>query len=730
VGDRESLEGKVLMTTRCALALALVVALAGSVQAQVRAGAELLVNTYTTDSQFFASAAISPDGDFVVVWESYSGQDGDLTGVFGQRFDRTGARRGGEFQVNSYTTGYQGYIGHVAVAADRQGRFVVAWPGAVRFADGWEVFARRFDAGGLAAGPDFQVNTPGAGSDGGLGYNTDVSVAATPRGDFVVVWASYGATTADIKGQRFDAQGRRLGGELLVNSASGRHAAPSVAVNARGEFVVAWASYAGSAYDYDVTARRFAAGGAPVGAQFQVNTYTTGIQGYVGLFAPAVALADSGSFTVLWNSIGQEGDDGIGLFAQAFDAAGSRVGGEFRVNSYTTGSQGFFTARGDAHGNVVATWQSAGQDGSSTGVFAQRLAADGRRRGGEFQVNTFTTGFEGVPGVAADRAGNFAIAWHGPREGSTGVLLQRFGGLLPTALDVDTAGNRVLEPGETADVRPTWRNVNGAAQAFGATLSTPGGPAGGVPSIVDGSGDYGTVADGAAASCTDCYRVAVPDPSSRPALHWDGSVVESISPDAQGQQKTWPLHVGRSFADVPAASPFYRFVEALLHYGVSGGCTADAYCPATAATREQMAVFVLVAKEGAGEPPPACAAPVFGDVPASSPFCRFIEELARRGVVGGCGGGNYCPGQAVTREQMAVFTLRTLDPSLDPPACGTPVFADVPASSPFCRWIEELARRQVVAGCGGGNYCPTQPVTREQMGVFIGATFGLSLYGV
>jgi predicted TIM-barrel enzyme len=181
---------------------------------------------------------------------------------------------------------------------------------------------------------------------------------------------------------------------------------------------------------------------------------------------------------------------------------------------------------------------------------------------------------------------------------------------------------------------------------------------------------------------------------------------------------------------VAAASPFYRFVETLLHHGVTGGCSGGQYCPASATTREQMAVFVLIAREGAGYAPPACATPVFGDVPASSPFCRFIEELARRAVVSGCGGGNYCPSAAVTREQMAVFVLRALDPALTPPACATPVFADVPASSPFCRWIEELARRGVVTGCGNGNYCPSAAVTREQMGVFLSATFALALYGV
>ncbi len=78
---------------------------------------------------------------------------------------------------------------------------------------------------------------------------------------------------------------------------------------------------------------------------------------------------------------------------------------------------------------------------------------------------------------------------------------------------------------------------------------------------------------------------------------------------------------------------------------------------------------------------------------------------------------------------MAVFVLRTLDPALSPPACGTPIYEDVPATSPFCRWIEELARRGVVSGCGGGNYCPAASVTREQMSVFLTVTFGLTLYG-
>ena len=236
------------------------------------------------------------------------------------------------------------------------------------------------------------------------------------------------------------------------------------------------------------------------------------------------------------------------------------------------------------------------------------------------------------------------------------------------------------------------------------------------------------VASGAAANCGDtgdCYTAAI-TLNTRPSTHWDtvwGEVMNTYS------AKLWTLHVGDSFTDVPRTNPFYPFIEILLHRGVTGGCTNTTFCPTSTTNRDAMAVFVLVSKEGPAYSPPACGAPVFGDVPAENPFCKWIEELARRGVAGGCGGGNYCPGNPVTRAQMSVFVLRTPDPNLDPPACSTPVFEDVPANDPFCKWIEELARRGVVTGCGGGNYCPEASVSREQMGVFLGVTFGLTLYG-
>jgi hypothetical protein len=311
---------------------------------------------------------------------------------------------------------------------------------------------------------------------------------------------------------------------------------------------------------------------------------------------------------------------------------------------------------------------------------------------------------------------------------NTAIVILRSAASAPVSLRVDAAGNGVLEPGETAVLAPTWRNTSAAAMAVTGVASSFTGPAGPAYVIADATADYGTIEPGGTATCgDDCYSLRI-TATGRPATHWDATVVETVAPT--GTAKTWRLHVGASFTDTPPSSPYYPFIETILHENVTAGCTANAYCPADSTTREQMAVFVLAAREPSGYLPPPCGAtPMFADVPVSSPFCRWVEELAHRGVVSGCGGGNYCPASAATREQMAVFVLRTLDPALDPPSCGAPVFADVPASSPFCRWIEELVRRGVVSGCGGGNYCPADAVSREQMAVFLAVTFGLTLYG-
>jgi hypothetical protein len=171
-------------------------------------------------------------------------------------------------------------------------------------------------------------------------------------------------------------------------------------------------------------------------------------------------------------------------------------------------------------------------------------------------------------------------------------------------------------------------------------------------------------------------------------------------------------------------------VERLYLAGITGGCATSPlrYCPEETVTRAQMAVFLERGIHGPSFVPPDVGSSTgFGDVPTSYWAAAFIKQLAAEGITSGCGSGNYCPEQAVTRAQMAVFLLRSkYGASYTPPAVGSSTgFGDVPPSYWAAAFIKQLVAEGITVGCGGGNYCPEQPVTRAQMAVFLVRTFSL-----
>jgi hypothetical protein len=178
------------------------------------------------------------------------------------------------------------------------------------------------------------------------------------------------------------------------------------------------------------------------------------------------------------------------------------------------------------------------------------------------------------------------------------------------------------------------------------------------------------------------------------------------------------------FNDVPQNNTFHGFVTTLVSNGITAGVGSGNYGVASSTLRQQMAVFLLKAKHGLCYTPPPCTG-VFTDVPCPSTFADWIEALSAEGITGGCGGANYCPQNPVRRDQMAVFLLKAEHGSgYVPPPCAGN-FADVMCPSTFADWIERLAFENITGGCGGGNYCPNDPNTRGQMAVFLTKTFSL-----
>src|SRR6185295_1162534 len=108
-------------------------------------GAEFRVNTSTVTDQVSPRVVSDASGNFMVAWTSYGGQDGSGSGVFGQRFDASGVAQGGEFQINSFTLNDQK---EPALSVDGSGNFVVVWTSNLQDGSYQGVFGQRFDASG------------------------------------------------------------------------------------------------------------------------------------------------------------------------------------------------------------------------------------------------------------------------------------------------------------------------------------------------------------------------------------------------------------------------------------------------------------------------------------------------------------------------------------------------------------------------------------------------------
>lgn len=188
--------------------------------------------------------------------------------------------------------------------------------------------------------------------------------------------------------------------------------------------------------------------------------------------------------------------------------------------------------------------------------------------------------------------------------------------------------------------------------------------------------------------------------------------------------------LGTVFSDVPRGHWAKSWIEAIYRAGITTGCstTPRNYCPGNLVSRDQMAVFLLRSIEGSSYAPPPCTADPFIDVSAGNAFCPWIQELAARGITQGCGGGRYCPGNPVSREQMAIFLMRALEGSGYTPApCLESPFIDVAPGSLSCGFIRDLAARGISGGCGGGRFCPSSPTSRAEMAVFLVRAFSIPL---
>jgi len=305
-------------------------------------------------------------------------------------------------------------------------------------------------------------------------------VAMDDEGGFVAVWTSYGqdGSSGGIYGRLFADNSEPIGDEFGVNTTTtGNQTESAVAMNSEGDFVVVWhgPKDVGDSEE-DVFGRIFDANGAARGNEFRVNSRTDGRQKY-----PAVAMADDGHFVVVYESVDYPAPDDVSIFGQLFDAAGTRIGGEFRVNEDTMvarypavamrSDESFrvvwvkdtttksiwrrdFSAEGtapylsvrvndnlnfssltrpdlafDEVGNCVIVWDAHLTTYEEDDVYVRRYHWSGAPIGGDYMVNSFSSGAQFHPSVAMNDDGKFVIVWQSDTNSvvpETDIFGQRF----------------------------------------------------------------------------------------------------------------------------------------------------------------------------------------------------------------------------------------------------------------------------------------------------------------
>ena len=371
------------------------------------------------------AVAMAADGSYVVVWSS-DGQDASGWGVYAQRFDSLGNPLTGEILVNETETANERWA---RVASDGDGNFVVTWT--TDFGPSEGVYARRFDSSGTALGGEFNVNTTA------FGNQQDSSVATDAAGNFIIVWEGTGTGDADgVFYRRFNADGTpRDAFERRANlSDNGIERDASVAMNAAGDFVVAWEE--GGRIKFQM----FASDGTP-GAADEVYTNTVSSN-------PDVAMDALGNFVVVYR---WDGPSGQGIWGHKFNSSGAEVGAWWRVgpgNLVANKDHANPSISMDDAGNFIVTYQTTEDGVSGLDVIAERFQADTTSLG-RFVVNANSSGDQHMASVDMLDLDHFAVAYTSEHTGQPQVVVNPFGSAPANNVPVAAADSFTVDEGST-----------------------------------------------------------------------------------------------------------------------------------------------------------------------------------------------------------------------------------------------------------------------------------------
>ncbi|TAN53603.1 MAG: tandem-95 repeat protein, partial [Methylococcaceae bacterium] len=242
------------------------------------------------------------------------------------------------------------------------------------------------------------------------GLQSEPSIGRLANGGYVMTWLNMSSGVWKTDVQIFDSSFNKVGSEFEVGDANYKQSKSVVAGLTGGRFVVAWRSDQNDS-QIEVNARVFEANGTPVGNEFRVNTTTTATQSN-----PSIAALSNGGFAIAWESAANYNTDGRGWddYVQRYDAGGTAVGSETLLNATLTGDQNTPQLAALPSGGFVSTWLQRETNGTYT--IHGRVFDANAQPGNEFTLDTSGTTVDDNaiprhPAIGVFSNGNFIVAW-------------------------------------------------------------------------------------------------------------------------------------------------------------------------------------------------------------------------------------------------------------------------------------------------------------------------------
>jgi hypothetical protein len=291
-----------------------------------------------------------------------------------------------------------------AAAVDRGGNFVLMRQTSDGSGDG--IYATMYDRAGNLRVNTFRVNDQTAGDQ------KDPKVAVNANGDFAIAWTgdiNNTTRTAEVYVKRFRANGTAVAPETRASIPdNGWSWGNGIAIDGSGNFTVTWTRMSTIIHrDDDVWMRRFNQAGLALGNPVRVNTFTPDLQ-----LNGRVAMSPRGEIVVVWDSCYQDGP-AWSVRAQRYNASGAPVGGEFLVNGPISGQELGQPVPDVAmleNGGFVVTWRHWSNTASRPMV--REFRSDGTPVGPVYDVESTSGVRSEWPLLAVDAAGNYLVVWN------------------------------------------------------------------------------------------------------------------------------------------------------------------------------------------------------------------------------------------------------------------------------------------------------------------------------